>query len=70
MKSLELKITINNDTLKFEKDKKLNDMNSGELAIYYLIKNYLNKLNSDFDFVDDELKSLKEEEFLHIMLTD
>lgn len=70
MKSLELKITINNNTLKFEKDKKLKDMNLGELAMYYLIKNYLNKLNSDFDFVDDELKSLKEEEFLHIMLTD
>ena len=45
-------------------------MSSGELTLYYLIKNYLTKLNSDFDFVDDELKSLKEEEFLHIMLTD
>lgn len=70
MNSLELKITIKNDTIKLEKDKKLKNMSSPELAMYYLIKNYLNKLSSDFDFVDDELKSLKEEEFLHIMLND
>lgn len=70
MRDLELKIIVKNYIIKFEKDKKLKDMNSVELAIYYLIKNYLTKLNSDFDFVDDELKSLKEEEFLHIILSD